>query len=105
MAGQIEIVTSSMPEDRKAVEIVTTLMQLFAIDLMRDTSPAIYAFARAATILSDEALGVDWDRVGEFFGDFFAAFRWRPTTTLAWRRRGSHSIALLFGGFADRAGR
>ena len=49
MAGQIEIVTSSMPEGRGAVEFVTTLMQLFAIDLMRDTSPATYAFARATT--------------------------------------------------------
>ncbi len=105
MAGQIEIVTSSMPEGRGAVEFVTTLMQLFAIDLMRDTSPATYAFARATTILSDEALGVDWDRVGEFLGDFFAAFRLETDDDARLASPWFALIALLFRGFVDRLAR
>ena len=105
MAGQIEIVTSSMPEGRGAVEFVTTLMQLFAIDLIRDTSPATYAFARATTILSDEALGVDWDRVGEFLGDFFAAFRLETDDDARLASPWFALIALLFRGFVDRLAR
>jgi hypothetical protein len=102
MAGRIEIVTSTMPDGRGAVEFVTTLMQLFAVDLMRDTSPGFYAFARATTILSDEALGVDWARVGEFLGDFFAAFRLETDDDARLASPWLALVATLFRGFVDR---
>jgi hypothetical protein len=74
MTSVIETV-SSPSDGRGAVEVVTSLLQLFVIDLMRETSPAFYAFARSAQVIADEALTVDWDAVGKFFEDFFAAFR------------------------------
>jgi Family of unknown function (DUF6603) len=74
VASQVEAFDSGIPGERDAVESVTALLQVFAVDVIRDTHPGLYAVARATTLITDEALGVDWDRVGEFLADFFAAF-------------------------------
>ena len=74
LADQVEQFSAETPGDRQAVEAVTALLQVYAVDAVRDTLPGLYAFARAATLVTDEALGVDWDRVGEVLGDFFGAF-------------------------------
>jgi Family of unknown function (DUF6603) len=74
LADQVEIVSSTMPDGRGALEFVTSLLQLFAIDVVRNASPAVYGFAQLATVLVEELEGVDWDRVGAIFGDFLALF-------------------------------
>lgn len=74
VASQLETVTSNMPAGRGAAEFVAALLQMFVIQLMRDENPVFYAFARAAQVLTDEALLIDWDRVADAIEDFFAAF-------------------------------